>query len=353
MENIESAKSNIISPDQLEIDATVPQCLDNQYVSDSTLNYILTNSCDYTNKYIKEQRKAEVHNEFIRSLIYSSQVIINRAYLHNNEFLYLNFTKDNPIGLCAFAELMRSGAIIPYLYRENSLKDKLEFEVQKAGDRAIKNLLEETGYDLLCVRLAVDNEVNNNKIAMLEDRFGGYLSGLNNKSEYLINLMASELLGFELVKSDWKLFVNNIKSLSEWAHNNGPSIKRDDVYKEWFIEKNKEVSDGRFKRPSYDFPFLYYLKKIVDLRYNTNLPDMMGRYTFTPIGLPSRVALQDFHEGDNDFKGVEHFVDQQLTKIKRTFMADNQKGMSLPILRELSISDVLEIRRDIPDWKEF
>jgi hypothetical protein len=349
-------KNNILTPAQLERDATMPQCLDNQYVSDNTLKYMLKKTLDYEAPSVKELRKAEVHNEFIRSLVYSSQVVINRAFFKNNEFLYSNYTIDNPERLSDFAELVRIGAIVPYLYEEESLGDKFDFDVSKSGDRATKALLEHTGYDIPCVRLAVDNEANKQKTARLESRFGEYLTGLKSKSELLINVMASELFDRPLEEQEWRSFLSHVDSLSVYAGRIGRGLKRNLVYKDWFIEDEVEktdVSKGRFRKPPQDLPFLYQLKKIVDLRYNTNLPDMLGRYTFTPVGLPSRVALQDFIDTSVSSLQLEQFVDQQLANIRRVFMAHSQKAMSLPLLKELSVSDVLEIRRDIAEWESF
>ncbi len=354
MPSTETDNSNLITPEQLELDATIPQCLDNQYVSDSTLHYMVENSLTYESPEIKKLREAEIHNEFIRSLIYSSQVIINRAFLRNNEFLYSYYKPDSP-ELSAFAELMCKRVIIPYLYRETSLGDKLEFDCQKAGDLATKVLLERVG-DLPCVRLAVDNKSNEEKIAKLGSYFREYLSGLKSKDELLINNMASELFQCELQEDEWQTFLRNIDQFAKYVWEKGRSLSRNTIYKDWFIEdegKKTDVSKGRFVKPPNDFPYLYQIKKIVDLRYNTNLPDMLGRYTFTPVGLPSRVALQDFYDNtDIPSEKIEKFVNESFTDIRRIFVANTQTAMNLPLLGELSIPDVVEIRQ-MPEWNTF
>jgi len=40
-------KTEIINPELLEIDATIPQCLDNQFVSDKVFMYMIKNKLDY------------------------------------------------------------------------------------------------------------------------------------------------------------------------------------------------------------------------------------------------------------------------------------------------------------------
>jgi hypothetical protein len=99
------------------------------------------------------------------------------------------------------------------------------------------------------------------------------------------------------------------------------------------------------------------MKKLIDLRYNTNLPDLLNRYTFTPVGMPTRIALQNFEGSINAFQSeeVESLVDEALdrfSEIKQIFMAHTQRGMQLPLLKELSVADVRQIR-ELPEWYEF
>lgn len=67
----------ILIPDQLDADTVVPQFVDNQYIAEDIFLDIVQHSLDYGNAKIIEKRKQYLQNEFIRSLIYSSQVVIN------------------------------------------------------------------------------------------------------------------------------------------------------------------------------------------------------------------------------------------------------------------------------------
>src|SRR5436190_566679 len=100
--------TKLIGPDSLEVDAVVPQCLDNQYVSDAVFAQMLERGVDYRDRDIAAAREADFRTEFIRSLVYSSQVIIQRAFLKNSEFLYKNYAPDNGNNLQSFAQLVRS-----------------------------------------------------------------------------------------------------------------------------------------------------------------------------------------------------------------------------------------------------
>jgi hypothetical protein len=57
---------SLFVPDQLEADAVVPQCLDNQYLSDRVFNYLIEHRADYDNSEVRRLRQAETQTEFIR-----------------------------------------------------------------------------------------------------------------------------------------------------------------------------------------------------------------------------------------------------------------------------------------------
>jgi hypothetical protein len=69
--------SNLIGPDELNLDATVPQCLDDQYVSDSVMERMLKKKADYLDPEISALRENEIRTEFL-SLTSSSQLVIRR-----------------------------------------------------------------------------------------------------------------------------------------------------------------------------------------------------------------------------------------------------------------------------------
>ena len=121
--------SELIGPTSLEPDAVVPQCLDNQFVSDAVFARMMASGADYNNAEIDGLRERDFKTEFIRSLVYSSQVIIQRAFLKNSDFLYRNYVSENRDDLTAFAQLMRDRAIVPFLFKERSLLDELEFDL--------------------------------------------------------------------------------------------------------------------------------------------------------------------------------------------------------------------------------
>jgi hypothetical protein len=360
----ENVAANLIGPDALEADAVVPQCLDNQFVSDAVFEIMAAQSLDYRDATIAGLREKEFKREFIRSIIYSSQVVIQRAYLTNSDFLFKNFLPDDNKNFNAFANLVRSSAIVPFLFTEKSLRENLQMGTNPLGERAVKALLDELGDDIKCLRLAAeDNECARLCAAMATD-FGSGLGRLNYMDDEQRNMVASELfLKPERLQEPgaFEAFNAAIDSLVDYATKKGREkgrskkhLSRSDIYQDNFAaDVGDAVVNGRFKRRS-ENSFLFELKKYVDLVYNTNLPDRLKRYTFTPENMPSRLALQDAPGTSYRPEMMNAILldKEAIEYAQRAFMAHSQKAMSLPLLSDLTVADVEEIRR-LPEWKTF
>lgn len=359
--------TSLIGPDGLEVDAVVPQCLDNEFVSDRVFSAMVERGVDYLDCEIARERDQDFRTEFVRSLVYSSQVVVQRAFFKNSEFLYKNYLPENGENLRAFAELMRQKAVIPYLFRESSLNDDAEFDVSRAGDRATRRLLEEVGDDVTCVRLAVDDAANSRVAASVSTEFGSRMAKLNFMPFEQRNAMAQELFSDSQRLQEpgaWDAFNQAVSGLARYSFEKagdlqaqGRQLTRQDVYRDNFVVDGRDdqrVVNGRFKRPGRDNPFLLELKKYSDLVYNTNLPDHLKRYTFTPANMPSRMALQDAPGEGYRHEELSAVVSDRdaLDRVRRTFMAHSQKAMNLPLLSQLKVADIVEIRA-LPEWVAF
>lgn len=360
----------LIAPDRLEADAVVPQCLDNQYVSDEIFTDMIRRGVDYRDQSVTEARERNFRTEFNRSLVYSSQVVIQRAFLKNSEFLYKNYQPGNGQDLRAFAELMRQHAIVPFLWNESSLTDNLEFDLRREGDIATQALLDEAGNDVRCVRLAIDETDNTRAADSMATAFGVGIARLNFLRKEQRNAMATELFrNPDVFQEDgaWDKFETAIDDLADYANTKGRELRlagkpivRSHLYEDYFIagdseaERARHVALGRFKAPSAEEPFLLELKKYVDLLYNTNLPDHLKRFTFTPASMPSRMALQDAPVSGYGSDQIRASISEPeaMEWITRSFMARAQTAMNLPLLSDLSVSDILAIRR-LPEWEAF
>jgi hypothetical protein len=366
----------LIGPNNLEVDAVVPQCLDNQYVSDGVFSRMVSRGVDYRDQEIADLREHDFKTEFIRSLVYSSQVVIQRAFFKNSDFLYKNYLPANGEQFNAFAQLMREKAIVPFLFQESSLRERLKFDLSKAGDQATNALLDEVGTDFTCVRLAVDHDANQRAAASMATEFGNGLTRLAHMSDEQRNAMASELFSDPARLQEegaWQAFERALDDLVDYSiartrelrSDRKGHLTRQHVYQDNFVEGSDDqrfvdpsddptVIFGRFRNPGPDNPFLLELKKYVDLVYNVNLPDHLKRYTFTPANMPTRMALQDAPAQGYRHEDMSALVSDRdaLESIRRTFMTHSQKAMSLPLLRDLTVADVLEIR-GLPEWEPF
>jgi hypothetical protein len=363
--------SELIGPDQLEADAVVPQCLDNQYVPDAIFNDMISRGVDYSDETVAAAREGNFRTEFIRSLVYSSQVVIQRAFLKNSDFLYKNYRPGDYDNVRAFADLMRKPdqAIVPYLFDESSLTDKLIFDISKDGDSALRSLLPEVGDDVRCVRLAVNDKANTKATDSVATEFGAGLGHLRFLSAEQRNAMAYELFtDHERLQEEgaWEAFRAAVRGLAKYAGDKADEcdsrkerFTRTHVYLDYFAagdnekERRDNIVRGRFKSPGKS-DFLLELKKYVDLVYNVNLPDKLKRYTFTPTNMPSRMALQDApREGFTHEQISDRIADPEtLEWIRRAFSARTHAGMTLPLLSDLSVADVRKIRR-LPEWTVF
>lgn len=361
---------DIIGPDGLEADAVVPQCLDNQYVTDEIFADMVARGVDYQDQGVAAARERNFKTEFIRSLVYSSQVVIQRAFLRNSEFLYKNYRPENGEDLHAFAELLRSRAIVPYLYKESSFTDNMEFAVRNEGDAATRALLAEAGDDVRCVRLAVGDEENARLAKLLAKGFGDGLNGLLGMDTEERRAMASELFANSDVleqEDTWREFNKELNRFVGYAVRKAMDLQIEDkkitrqhVYEDYFAagdtekRRKENVPHGRFKASGRQAPFLLEIKKFVDLVYNANLPDHLNRYTFTPAGMPTRLALQDApgRGFQHDLVSASVSDPDAIKWLARSFMARTQSAMNLPLLSELSITDVQDIR-DLPEWGPF
>ena len=346
----------IIGPESLEADAVVPQCLDNQFVSDNTFELMMREGLDYSDTNIRDARRRAFRTEFVRSLVYSSQVVIQRAYFVNSDFLYENYLPSKPKDLEAFAALMRTGAITPFLFQESSLGQDLNFDTHSEGRAATEALLREVGNDVTVVRLSAQDAENARRTSQMKADFGQALTRLAFLDDESQNAMASELFVTpdKLHEVGFGRFTEDLQQLAGSALSMGREVSRTGVYEQHFVLEGEKVAAGRFKKPDQENPFSFEMKKLVDLVYNTNLPDRLGRYTFTPLSMPSRIALQDAPGKGYSHEDIASVMtnSDMLEHIRRTFTSHVQRAMYLPMLEHLTTSDVVKIRA-LPEWAEF
>ena len=79
--NERQGKFNVVEPSKLLETATVPQALDNVWLPATVLQKALEGKSVWS---VRDERDQAVKTEWRRSLVYSDQVVVNRAFLFNN-----------------------------------------------------------------------------------------------------------------------------------------------------------------------------------------------------------------------------------------------------------------------------
>src|SRR5260221_5095700 len=125
-----------ILPDELKAISVLCQAFDNQWLPRSLLKEAIK-AGGVTPK-LEQQRIKLVRAEYIRSLLNCEQVVINRAFLYNNEIIYRDYlsveNNSNPdeihnaqVNREAFKRLLQDGVIIPFLLYERSPVEPVKF----------------------------------------------------------------------------------------------------------------------------------------------------------------------------------------------------------------------------------
>lgn len=378
----------LLRPSQLEAGAVVPQCCDNQFVPEDVF-WELQAAADLTLDHpdIGERRRSAIHEELIRSLVYAPQVVLNRAFVFNNGHLFGLITDASGDDLRSlFSADNRAGLqpIVPYLYAETSLTGNVDFDRDPEGAKAVDHLIEAIGFEPDCVRFHPLDDINDQEAPKMGQRFADYFAAtLVDLDREPASILMSELLQSEddrqRLRSDdnyWNGFRDALFHLSDYAADYKrdrakelraqqrnpeatvrPILSRERLYRDVLIPgaggDPAAIRQGRFGLGADPIvaPFVFELKKLIDLRYNTNLPDLLERYSFTPMGFPTRSALQDdYLRGDS----ADAIVDtiERLRAVRHDFVERHQRVQYLPVLDQLDLTDVVWIRSQ-PAWQAF
>lgn len=355
----------IIPPAGLDVDAIVPQCLDNQYTSDAVLDRMLAMKVGFQHREIAELRLEETHSEFIRSLLYASTVVVNRAYLTNPGYLVRELSRSNS----AVPKLIQTRAIIPFLGKEKSLAQPTGFAQHQKTLEILRGLEEKgTFQDSLCLRFSEDDSANDQQIRRLGAnfrRFSKDLDSVANDSDELPTLgrqlysqVSPGAKALPEVPTEVLLeFEKQLRAVCKYAQERSGELEREKaefgrqhIYERFFIAGGEQtpgnVAEGLF-RQEMQHPALRMVKKLIDLKYNANLPDMLGRYTLTPANLPGRSALP--FETPAEGASADHVL-KRLIEFKGRIM--DEPPAVLPRLRHLTLDQVLEIR-NLDEWEQF
>ena len=145
-------------PDDLDRVVSVPQAFDNQWLPVDLLRSALSRRNRPSDEKIEKERRPYVRTEYLRSLVNTGQVVINRAFLYNNPAIYQDYAKPGQHSE-DFKTLINQKVIVPYLYREPSPGSPPDFTRREEGWEAWKRIIQECAPT--CLRLSWESDDEN------------------------------------------------------------------------------------------------------------------------------------------------------------------------------------------------
>jgi hypothetical protein len=277
---------NVVDPSKLSETATVPQALDNVWVPVDVLPEVLKGKSIWD---VKAKRDQAVKTEWRRSLAYSDQVVVNRAYLFNNPPVYTDFLPGNA-NRDDFGRLLDNRVIVPYLFRENPGDQPQGFAISPEGWNAWCELGGNTRATF--VKLSMDPEANHERTEDMSTEFRRYVGFLDDP------VPTSQIAARSAIKDKYG-FYSYVRDGVRRVKDQNPLFQRDDLYRAflWVDEECSVGADGRARVPPVKRrfdpakPYGRALKEVFDLKYNLNLADFLDRYPLLPPGYPDRSAL--------------------------------------------------------------
>jgi hypothetical protein len=273
-----------------------------------------------------------VRAEYIHSLINGEQVVLNRAYLYNNPAISQDYAKRKSLEYQAFKALLEEKTIIPYLLTEESPTDKPIFDLQEQAFARWIELCQEIRTS--CIRLSWDTKVNKKlQDRHLDRRFHQFVVGAaaGDIDTYMQDLK----LDLEAKASLRKMLVQ-MGQLCLELNGQGKLVTRDILYKQ-FVTASNTPTERRYDSS----PLAGAIKQLLDLSYNSNLPDALGGYLITPVDSLPRTALQEWQR---EVQRPTITAKDLLALLQRTVFGLVQPGLNVPSMDILQLSDVRAIR---------
>jgi hypothetical protein len=304
-----------------------------------------------------ERYRQVIETEYKRSLLYSSQVVLNRNAFWNAPLLIASALGDDHKGLVT---LLAKSVIVPFLLTENSFEQEPTFDVLPQGRAAVESLAKDPDLaELVCVRFGGDDEQENKR--KKEDLTINFLQQLTyfrwaddpqERAREISRIILSGGVGDLQREEAITALANRLEELAKWIIEERPT--RNTIYKNSITIGNP--ADGFYRTD----PLTFELKVWVDLVYNTNLPRHLGVLTFIPPGFPTpldvgliwpidpRRAIHLEQAADDVLRDIEERV-RNHALWNAWDVVQRQADLSIPSPHELTHADIVEIR----DWEEW
>ncbi|MEH0575668.1 hypothetical protein QBA54_14495 [Streptomyces sp. B21-108] len=306
--------------------------------------------------------------EYFRSLLYSRQVVVNRATFWNSPLLISStLGRDRD----ALIKLIADEIITPFLFREAEFDERPRFDVLSKGEDAAKSIASDPSLsEMRCVRLGgADSGENNRKTAEMAVAFRSQISDPllhDDPSSKFIDISRILLNSGGTDSRRVEALASELHGLAEWTRDKRPD--RNDVYKYCITMGDDPAiglyrSDGRRRWWPWrkNGQFTFELKKWVDVIYNSNLPRYLGSLTFTPQGFPTPLDLGlswalTFRERVEPLAAPAEPVLEDIlchARERATWRAwdsiQQNANLAIPSPHELTHADIVAIR-EWPEW---
>lgn len=322
----------------------VPQALDNQWASKPRMEEIYDGIRPRED--IEGEIRREARREYVNALLSSNRVIVNRAFCVNSAAITCDYS--DPEGRRAFQSLLSKGVVVPFLFNENSLATAPAFDVKDRLFEQWKEIAKDS--QPLALRLDWDDAANKRRIT--QDFSRRFSNNCRNMASLAIGPLLDSL---DLPANDStaiqefrKRRVEFDRFVSDFVHRE-EFVSRNDIYKHFVCADGENISNN-----VYDFkkPFARELKQLVDLTYNTSLPDALGGQLITPAGTINRSALQEVSSATGAAMNP-----QQLMDIIGSIVVDdvlNAVGGQTAhfMMEQLHLRDVIHAR-NMDEWAAY
>ncbi|MBT2457954.1 hypothetical protein [Streptomyces sp. ISL-86] len=281
--------------------------------------------------------------EFRRSLVNSGTLVVNRAYLLNNEALYTSYLPTaDPLERGAFAGLLNSRALVPYLFTEREATVDFAWGYDRQVHTAWSRMLSEEA-DPALVRFDWEDGHNEQKTGHVANWFSQQLSVLKR--------LAPAELGKNLGigEAQAKAMRDGIlRDLYFWAgeQDNDNPITRQAVYRSFLCRPGTEPHENLLL----DGPHIVPMKQLIDLLYNLGIPKASGLMALTPPDSPPRSTLQELRQEERPRDEDPEALGQLL----RGLIADDlHRAVDGPnSYAGLGLADVVRLRRE-EEWRAY
>jgi hypothetical protein len=228
-----------------------------------------------------------------------------------------------------------------YLYNEASPLQKPQFSVHSGAFDAWQQICQETR--MTCVRLSWDDDVNAKMCTeRLAEPFHKYVLSAHRGSR---ERFARDLAIGRHAVDDFSRRLRQVSDkVAELQDKSGTLVTREQLYREF-------VTIGDPTQGQYDGnkPFAAPIKELIDLSYNTTLPDALLGYTLTPQASITRTALQEIQLAPAQ---ASLPANELLQLLKNTAFSLIEDAMHLASLRWLALTDVITVRKT-DEWAQY